>query len=131
MAKIEAEFPIESTLKEKRVFKPDPAFTRKANWNKATYNKLRAEASRNFERFWARLVASGCFECLGELSSASGDAASDSLEQPPSPKASVSRCVVRAMRESIRGLSIYPCAGAACVCQRFKTSGHSDGHGSL
>jgi acetyl-CoA synthetase len=56
LAKIEAEFPIESTLKEKRVFKPDPAFARKANWNKATYNKMRAEASRNFERFWARMA---------------------------------------------------------------------------
>ena len=27
---------IESLLKEKRVFKPDPAFSRAANWNKKT-----------------------------------------------------------------------------------------------
>jgi acetyl-CoA synthetase len=56
VAEIEAEFPIESTLKERRVFKPDPAFARAANWNRATYNKMRKEAERSFERYWARLA---------------------------------------------------------------------------
>jgi len=56
VAELETEFPIESTLKERRVFKPDPAFARQANWNRATYNRMRKEAERNFERYWARLA---------------------------------------------------------------------------
>jgi acetyl-CoA synthetase len=51
------EIAIESILKEKRRFKPDPAFARKANVPGVTaYNRLRKEADRNFERYWARLA---------------------------------------------------------------------------
>jgi len=48
---------IESILKEKRRFKPDPAFVRKANIRgPAAYKKLCKEAERNYQRFWARLA---------------------------------------------------------------------------
>ena len=44
---------IESLLEEKRRFKPDPAFTRAANWNKTTVAKYRKEGAANPEKFWA------------------------------------------------------------------------------
>ena len=47
---------IESLLKEKRVFKPDAAFTRAANWNKREVAKLRKEGAANPQRFWARMA---------------------------------------------------------------------------
>jgi acetyl-CoA synthetase len=48
---------IESVLKEKRVFKTDPAFARKANVPGVTaYRRLQKEAERNYERYWARLA---------------------------------------------------------------------------
>ncbi len=52
------EFAIESILKETRVFKPDPAFSRQANVaGKAAYDRLQKDANRGFERYWARLAA--------------------------------------------------------------------------
>jgi acetyl-CoA synthetase len=46
---------IESTLKEKRRFAPDRAFTRSANVpGQAAYNRMAAEARKNPTRFWAR-----------------------------------------------------------------------------
>ncbi|MFQ5697654.1 MAG: acetate--CoA ligase [Myxococcota bacterium] len=53
---MDAQVAIESILKEKRSFKPDPAFTRAAHWNKTTYNRMCKEAERNFERYWARMA---------------------------------------------------------------------------
>ncbi len=53
---VEAEVAIESILKERRVFKPDPAFAKQAHWNAATYARLRKEAAANPERFWARMA---------------------------------------------------------------------------
>ena len=51
------EIAIESVLKEKRVFKPDAEFVRPANVSgKAAYERLQQEASRNYERYWARLA---------------------------------------------------------------------------
>ena len=51
------EFAIESSLKEKRLFKPDPKSARAANVpGKAAYDRLVAEAERNPERYWARLA---------------------------------------------------------------------------
>ena len=51
------EIAIESMLKEKRQFKPEPAFARRANVaGKAAYDRLHVEAERNPERFWARLA---------------------------------------------------------------------------
>ncbi|MFQ5512845.1 MAG: acetate--CoA ligase [Myxococcota bacterium] len=48
---------IESTLKEKRRFKPDPAFVRRANIRgQEAYRRMRKEAERNFQRFWARMA---------------------------------------------------------------------------
>ena len=47
---------IESLLKEKRVFKPTPEFTRKANWNKKTINEYRKLGAKNPERFWAKMA---------------------------------------------------------------------------
>jgi len=48
---------IESTLKEKRQFKPDPAWARAANVpGQAAYNRLAAEGRKNPERFWARMA---------------------------------------------------------------------------
>ena len=44
---------IESLLKEKRTFKPDPAFTRAANWNKKTVAEYRKAGEKNPEKFWA------------------------------------------------------------------------------
>ncbi len=47
---------IESLLKEKRVFKPDPAFTRQANWNKKTAAEHRTLGEKNPQRFWAKMA---------------------------------------------------------------------------
>ncbi len=47
---------IESLLKEKRVFKPAPEFTRQANWNKKTIDEYRKLAARSPERFWAKMA---------------------------------------------------------------------------
>ena len=47
---------IESTLKEKRRFKPDAAFVRQANLSPAEYKKWTQEAARSPEKFWARLA---------------------------------------------------------------------------
>ena len=44
---------IESLLKETRTFKPDPAFTRAANWNKKTVAEYRKAGEKNPEKFWA------------------------------------------------------------------------------
>ncbi len=52
---MEHEIAIESSLKEKRKFKPDPAFARKANVpGQAAYNRMAKEAQKNPERFWAQ-----------------------------------------------------------------------------
>jgi acetyl-CoA synthetase len=53
---VEAEVAIESILKERRVFKPDPAFVKQANLPPAAYARLRKEASANYQRYWARLA---------------------------------------------------------------------------
>ena len=51
------EIAIESILKEKRQFKPDPAFARNANVPGVTaYNRLQKEARTNFQRYWGRLA---------------------------------------------------------------------------
>ena len=47
---------IESLLKEKRVFKPDAAFTRQANWNKKTADAHRKLGTANPEKFWAKMA---------------------------------------------------------------------------
>ncbi len=47
---------IESLLKEKRVFKPDSKFARKANWNKKTVEAYRKQGARKPERFWAKMA---------------------------------------------------------------------------
>jgi len=47
---------IESLLKEKRRFKPDPAFTRQANWNKKKVAEYRKLGETNPERFWAKMA---------------------------------------------------------------------------
>jgi acetyl-CoA synthetase len=50
------EVAIESILKEKRRFKPDAAFARRAHVDARAYAKLEKEAARNFQRYWARLA---------------------------------------------------------------------------
>src|SRR3954462_4040783 len=48
---------IETVLQEKRVFPPAPAFVKQANISGMEgYQKLVAEAERDFEGFWARLA---------------------------------------------------------------------------
>jgi acetyl-CoA synthetase len=47
---------IESTLKEKRRFAPDPKFAKRANWTPAEYKKAVQEATKSPERFWARMA---------------------------------------------------------------------------
>jgi len=48
---------IETTLKEKRRFKPDAKFARSANVpGRAAYEQLVREASRSPEKFWARMA---------------------------------------------------------------------------
>ncbi len=51
------EIAIESILVEKRVFKPDPAFAKRANVaGRAAYERLHKEAQKSPERFWARMA---------------------------------------------------------------------------
>ncbi len=51
------EIAIESMLKERRKFKPDAAFSRQAHVNGVTaYNRMRKEADKNYQRYWARLA---------------------------------------------------------------------------
>ena len=47
---------IESLLKEKRVFKPAPEFSRQANWNKKTIAEHRKLGAKSPERFWAKMA---------------------------------------------------------------------------
>jgi acetyl-CoA synthetase len=47
---------IESLLKEKRVFKPDPVQARDANWNKKTVDGHRRLGERDPQRFWAKMA---------------------------------------------------------------------------
>ncbi|MCZ6465525.1 MAG: acetate--CoA ligase [Proteobacteria bacterium] len=47
---------IESLLKEKRVFKPSPEFSRQANWNRKTVAEYRKLGSTNPTRFWAKMA---------------------------------------------------------------------------
>ena len=48
---------IESVLREKRLFEPDPAFARRANVpGQAAYRRLRKEAETDYKRYWARLA---------------------------------------------------------------------------
>ena len=48
---------IESVLREKRLFEPDPAFARRANVpGQAAYRRLRKEAETDYQRYWARLA---------------------------------------------------------------------------
>jgi len=47
---------IESLLKEKRVFRPRPEFTRQANWNKRRVAELRKLGAKSPERFWAQMA---------------------------------------------------------------------------
>jgi acetyl-CoA synthetase len=47
---------IESLLKEKRVFRPSPEFTRQANWNKRRAAELRKLGAKSPERFWAQMA---------------------------------------------------------------------------
>ena len=49
------EIAIESSLKERRKFKPDPAFARRANVpGQAAYKRMVKQAEKNPERFWAQ-----------------------------------------------------------------------------
>jgi len=47
---------IESLLKEKRVFKPDPAFARHANWTRKLAREYRALGEKSPEKFWAKMA---------------------------------------------------------------------------
>jgi acetyl-CoA synthetase len=47
---------IESLLKEKRVFAPDPAFAKRANWSRRTIAEHRKLAERSPQRFWAKMA---------------------------------------------------------------------------
>ncbi len=47
---------IESLLKETRVFKPSPEFSRQANWNRKTVAEYRKLGEKNPQRFWARMA---------------------------------------------------------------------------
>jgi len=47
---------IESLLKEKRVFKPNAAFSKRANWSKKDIAAYRKEGAKHPERFWARMA---------------------------------------------------------------------------
>jgi acetyl-CoA synthetase len=47
---------IESLLKEKRKFKPDPAFSRAANWNKKRVADYRKQGEKNPQQFWAKMA---------------------------------------------------------------------------
>jgi acetyl-CoA synthetase len=50
------EIAIESFLKEKRQFKPDPEFARRAELGPTAYRKLEKRAERDFEAHWAALA---------------------------------------------------------------------------
>ncbi len=51
------EIAIESILKEKRKFKPQPEFAKAAHIaSTKAYNQMHREAEKNFERFWARMA---------------------------------------------------------------------------
>ncbi len=51
------EIEIESTLKERRRFKPDAAWARRANVaGQAAYKRMAAEGAKNPTRFWARMA---------------------------------------------------------------------------
>jgi acetyl-CoA synthetase len=47
---------IESLLKETRVFKPDPDFSRQAYWNRKQVEEMRRLGARSPERFWAKMA---------------------------------------------------------------------------
>ena len=47
---------IESLLKEKRVFAPDEAFAKQANWNAKTVREYRKLADKDPQRFWAKMA---------------------------------------------------------------------------
>ena len=47
---------IESLLKEKRVFKPEKAFAKQANWSKKDVRELRKLGEKSPERFWAKMA---------------------------------------------------------------------------
>ena len=47
---------IESLLKEKRVFKPEKAFAKKANWSKKQVAEHRKAGEKSPERFWAKMA---------------------------------------------------------------------------
>jgi len=47
---------IESLLKEKRTFKPNPEFEKNAQWNKRTVDELRKLGAKDPERFWAKMA---------------------------------------------------------------------------
>jgi acetyl-CoA synthetase len=54
--KVEAQVAIESILKEKRVFAPAKQFAKNANWTPADVKRVRKEAEKNPEKFWARMA---------------------------------------------------------------------------
>ena len=47
---------IKSLLKEERVFEPDAAFARQANWNKKTVAEYRKLGATSPKRFWAKMA---------------------------------------------------------------------------
>ncbi len=47
---------IESLLRETRVFKPDPAFAKQANWNAKTIAAHRKLGAADPQRFWAKMA---------------------------------------------------------------------------
>jgi acetyl-CoA synthetase len=48
---------IESLLREKRIFKANPEFAKRANWNRKTVNAYRKLGEKNPEQFWANMAA--------------------------------------------------------------------------
>jgi acetyl-CoA synthetase len=47
---------LESILHETRVFKPDAAFSKQANWSKAEAKAMRELGEKNPQRFWAKMA---------------------------------------------------------------------------
>jgi len=47
---------IKSLLKEKRIFKPDPTFAKRANWNRTMVAEHRKLAAQSPQRFWAKMA---------------------------------------------------------------------------
>ena len=47
---------IETLLREKRVFKASPEFTKRANWSRKTVNAYRKLGEESPERFWAKMA---------------------------------------------------------------------------